>query len=77
MDESEEGIPAVCQHCRRGRGSIPGQEEVFFPIRGIDFNKATGILYTGDEAGYLQKWDLNPMLNKLRQNEETFKTRTE
>lgn len=56
---------------------IPGQEEVFFPIRGIDFNKATGILYTGDEAGYLQKWDLNPMLNKLRQNEETFKARSE
>ena len=58
-------------------GRIEGQEEVFFPIRGIDFDRRMGILYTGDEAGYLQKWDLNPMLNKLRQNEETFKARTE
>mmetsp|Transcript_35271 Transcript_35271/g.46433 ORF Transcript_35271/g.46433 Transcript_35271/m.46433 type:complete len:165 (-) Transcript_35271:403-897(-) len=34
-------------------------------------------MYTGDEAGYLQKWDLNPMLDKLKQNEASFKARAE
>ena len=59
------------------RQKIPDQEPVYFPIRGIDFNPETNILYTGDEAGYLQKWDLNPMLDKLRQNEASFKARAE
>lgn len=59
------------------RQKIPDQEPVYFPIRGIDFNPETNVLYTGDEAGYLQKWDLNSMLDKLRQNEASFKARAE
>ena len=53
------------------------RESVFFPIRGMDFNPETKILYTGDEAGYLQKWDLTVLLDKLQRNEEIFKTRQE
>ena len=30
------------------------------------------MLYTGDEAGYLQKWDLTGLIEKLRTNESTF-----
>ena len=41
-------------------------QEVAFPMRALDFNPATNILYTGDDAGYLQKWDLNILLNKLK-----------
>ena len=55
----------------------PNQKPDYFPIRGIDFSKESGIMYTGDEAGFLQKWDLNPMLNKLRQNEDNFSARAE
>ena len=39
----------------------------------MDFNPETKILYTGDEAGYLQKWDLEDMLTKLKTNETIFK----
>ena len=39
---SHEDIKVVCQ-----------EEPVYFPIRGMDFNPNTGVLYTGDEAGYL------------------------
>ena len=43
--------------------------KVFFPIRGIDFDPSTNTLYTGDEAGYMQKWDLNVLLGKLKEVE--------
>jgi len=33
------------------------------------------MLYTGDEAGYLQKWDLTQLIEKLRTNEETHPAR--
>jgi len=41
----------------------------------MDFNPKTNILYTGDEAGYLQKWDLTELLRKLNNNEEWFRAR--
>ncbi len=56
---------------------IPNQEPVYFPIRGMDFNPETCTLYTGDEAGYLQKWDLSPLLGKLKANEDSHKARIE
>lgn len=43
----------------------------------MDYNPDTNMLYTGDEAGYLQKWDLTPMLEKLAHNEAIFKARQE
>lgn len=43
----------------------------------MDFNPETNVLYTGDEAGYLQKWDLTIMLDKLRANEDSHKARQE
>ena len=47
----------------------PPVNKVFFPIRGIDFDPSTNTLYTGDEAGYMQKWDLNLLLGKLKEVE--------
>ena len=43
---------------------------MFFPIRGVDFDPNTMTLYTGDEAGYMQKWDLSVLLSKLKEVEE-------
>ena len=43
----------------------------------MDFNHDLGILYTGDEAGYMQKWNVEPLLSKLRNNEENHKARLE
>ena len=40
--QKDSKIHVVCQ-----------EEPVYFPIRGMDFNPKTGMLYTGDEAGYL------------------------
>ena len=65
------------QICDENNNVIPGQESVHFPIRGMDFNPETNILYTGDEAGYMQKWDLNDLLNKLKTNEMIHKARQE
>ena len=59
------------------QGNEADKESVFFPIRGMDFNPETAILYTGDEAGYLQKWDLSALLDKLERNEANFKARQE
>ena len=39
---------------------------VAFPFRGIDFDADQKILYTGDEMGYMQQWDLSQLLDKLQ-----------
>jgi len=39
--------------------------KVAFACRALDFNAETQVLYTGDEMGYIQKWDLKPLLKKL------------
>jgi WD40 repeat protein len=38
---------------------------VNFPIRAIDFDAKDRVLFTGDEMGYMHKWDLNTLLRKL------------
>jgi WD40 repeat protein len=35
---------------------------VNYPIRAIDFRPKDNILFTGDEMGYMQKWDLTILL---------------
>ena len=56
-------------------GSI--NTEVSFAMRAMDFNPKTGILYTGDDAGYLQAWDLNILLEKLKTHEQRNKFKQE
>ena len=38
---------------------------VNYPIRAIDFSAKDNVLFTGDEMGYMQKWDLTLLLKKL------------
>lgn len=40
---------------------------VNYPIRAIDFSPKDNILFTGDEMGYMQKWDLTALLKKLEE----------
>lgn len=35
-----------------------------FPIRGMDFDKDNKILYTGDEMGFMHKWDISRLIDK-------------
>ena len=46
-------------------------------MRALDFNPKTNMLFTGDDAGYLQKWDLNILLTKLKRYEQLTKYRQE
>lgn len=39
--------------------------KVNFPIRAIDFDPKRRMLFTGDEMGYMHKWDLSGLLEKL------------
>lgn len=38
-----------------------------FPIRGMDFDPDNKVLYTGDEMGYMHKWDISRLIDKLDQ----------
>jgi hypothetical protein len=38
---------------------------VNYPIRAMDFDPVNDILYTGDEMGYIQRWDLKELFSKL------------
>lgn len=38
---------------------------VNFPIRAIDFSPEAMTLFTGDEMGYMHKWDVSKILKKL------------
>jgi WD40 repeat protein len=39
--------------------------KVNFPIRAIDFDSKRKLLFTGDEMGYMHKWDLGKLIEKL------------
>lgn len=39
--------------------------QVNYPIRAMDFDPVNDILYTGDEMGYIQRWDLKDLFTKL------------
>lgn len=45
---------------------------VYYTIRGIDFDPKERILYTGDEIGYMQKWDMKKFLGKLAAHRDAF-----
>lgn len=36
-----------------------------FPVRAMDFDPSKKILFTGDEMGYMHKWDLTVLLRKI------------
>lgn len=41
--------------------------EVNYPIRAMDFDSYNNVLYTGDEMGYVQRWDLSGLFSKLEE----------
>lgn len=41
--------------------------KVNYPIRAIDFDAENNILYTGDEMGWIQRWDLTVLFAKLQE----------
>lgn len=41
--------------------------KVDYPIRAIDFDAENSILFTGDEMGYIQRWDISILLAKLEE----------
>lgn len=44
--------------------SEEGAKPAHFPIRAMDFDPETKMLYTGDEMGYMNKWDLTGLIEK-------------
>ena len=46
---------------------------ISFPVRGMDYDPEERILYTGDEMGYMMKWDLNQLLDKMDEAAEVHK----
>jgi hypothetical protein len=45
--------------------------KVNYPIRAIDFDAENNILYTGDEMGWIQRWDLTVLFAKLQEVQRT------
>lgn len=41
------------------------QKPPHFPIRAIDYDKSKRMLYTGDEMGFMIKWDIGAIVDKL------------
>ena len=40
-------------------------EKAYFPIRAIDYDPKTKILWTGDEMGFVNKWNLTSLIEKM------------
>ena len=52
-------------------------EKAYFPIRAIGYDPETNIMWTGDEMGYVNKWDLSTLIEKvelMRPSEEIDET---
>jgi len=45
------------------------RETIYFPIRAIDYDPEERMLWTGDELGYMQKWDVSDLLDKLTEKQ--------
>jgi WD40 repeat protein len=45
-------------------------ERIAYAIRAMDYDPKTRMLYTGDEIGYIQKWDVTRILNKMEDEKE-------
>ena len=41
-------------------------EKAYFPIRAIAYDKETKMLFTGDEMGYMNKWDISALVQKMK-----------
>jgi len=41
------------------------QKPPYFPIRAIDYDEEERMLYTGDEMGFVIKWDVSKVIDKL------------
>ena len=54
------------------KGNGQKSDQIAFPIRGIDYDPVERVLYTGDEMGYMHKWDLNVLLDKMERAQITF-----
>jgi hypothetical protein len=52
------------------QGVNKNAEPIFFAIRGIDYDPEEKMIWTGDELGYMQKWDVSSLLTKLIEKEE-------
>lgn len=37
----------------------------YLPIRAMAYNENERVLYTGDEMGFLVKWDLSGLIDKM------------
>lgn len=57
-------------HAEQIQGPNKTAEMIYFAIRGIDYDPEQKMLWTGDELGYMQKWDVSSLLNKLVEKEE-------
>ena len=44
--------------------------KVNFPIRAMDFDSKRRILFTGDEMGFMHKWDCNAIIDKIEKIKE-------
>lgn len=44
---------------------VGGEAPPHFPIRAIDYDKEEKIMYTGDEMGFMIRWDISKLLSKL------------
>jgi hypothetical protein len=51
-------------------GKQDKEDLIYFAIRGIDYDPEEKMLWTGDELGYMQKWDVSSLLAKLIEKEE-------
>ena len=44
---------------------VGGEKPPHFPIRAIDYDKEEKMMYTGDEMGFMIRWDISKLLEKL------------
>lgn len=60
-------------HPKKGQKIVSVQDQshsevgkkAFFPIRAIGYDPVTQVMWTGDEMGYINKWDLSFLIAKV------------
>lgn len=66
---SHQAGQATIDGVRVGLPQNKAPENTYFPIRAIDYDPEERIIWTGDELGYMQRWDIGVLLDKLQEKE--------
>ena len=69
LNEAEQ-IAAPAEKFNKVDLGIQYDTAVYFPIKALDFDPEEQMVWTGDDVGYMAKWDVSVLIHKVIETEK-------